>query len=298
MYPSFDWWARNSPEDIHYDEHGRPYITGGFTNSYNDFLVKRADLSNWFTYTLDEISFMADLAPLPRGLYQGWFFVSDIALGKTPIHLQTVEHSMNDYTRIANSFHRWSGNISKPALLVPRYLALNAYAIKNKLRVDFFDDSRVHGSLNGVPVSVSGHAINMMFNAHYGLIDFKRWLLSVEDNILRFLDGKNTRVASYVTSSAVKAFNDARKSGVLIFDDVDSVHGLWHSYYDYVVAIDAIEIISDMFGLPLPESRMALAAVLDKYSDIEVFRRSKSTLALGKSFNSVSLKSLQYMGVV
>jgi hypothetical protein len=253
MYPSYDWWMRNASDEISYDEQDRPFITGDFNTSYEDFLVKRGELTSWFTYTLDEIFFMTGMGPLPRGLYQGWFFVSDLPLGRTSVHLQTLEHSMNDYTRIANSFHRWSENISKPALLVPRYLALESYGKRNGMTVKYFDDSRVHGSLNGIPVSVSGHAINMMFNAHYGLIDFRRWLLSVENNILRFLDGKQSSVSSSKTSEAVALFNQARKDGVLIFDDVDSVHGLWHSYYDYVLAVEAIGIISEMFGLPPPD---------------------------------------------
>ena len=265
MYPSLDWWERNDPDSISGTE-DRPTISGGISKVYVDHAIRRGDYGKWFTYTLDEIAFMAASPPFPRGMYQGWFFISDLPLGKTSVELQTYEHSMNDYTRIANSYHRWSKNISKPALLIPRYQALVSYATRNKLQYKLFDDNRVHGSINGIPVSVSGHAINMMYNAGYGLVDFKRWMLSVENNILRFLQGKEESVSSSDTSKAIEVYRDARDDNQLIFDDKISENGLWHSYYDYVTAVEAMRFLNEMYDLPIPASVSLFSDMLSKYS--------------------------------
>jgi hypothetical protein len=90
-------------------------------------------------------------------------------------------------------------------------------------------------------VAVSGHLVNMMLMSHLGVVDIPRYLKTIEGNFIVNL-GRSKEKKDLLEE--LNRFKERR----LILEDRNAQIVLWHSYYDYIIAVDTYVLIAKAVG--------------------------------------------------
>jgi hypothetical protein len=107
---------------------------------------------------------------------------------------------------------------------------IRARAVENAGGIAEYDAPRINGIYHGEPVTVAGHLVNLLIASNFVVIDFGRWLNSVEGNI-------------------------AGRSAKTVFEDAEK-HELWHSLDEWLLAISAYKLMAKEMNLEIDEERL------------------------------------------
>jgi len=99
-----------------------------------------------------------------------------------------------------------------------------------KSPVQLVKDEKITGAVNGKPVSVAGHWLNILLAATYGLCDHNHYFDLVYTNLKSWQD---------------KYWKELMNSPVIV---EKSEKGMWHSYNDYYVATACYYVYSKQYG--------------------------------------------------
>jgi len=133
--------------------------------------------------------------------------------------------------------------VRKVSIPIRRILAVDSHSLHAFRRLALkrlypdcvtIEDDRVNGYImvDGKKqwVAVSGHLMNMLLYSEYGLIDFSRYLDTIEENVKAYsIQGRMDTTLKLLYSKELLAEDNTQ----------DKIRRLWHSYYDFYVAVCA-----------------------------------------------------------
>jgi hypothetical protein len=96
---------------------------------------------------------------------------------------------------------------------------------------------RLHGKY--IRIAISGHMVNMLLACHWSTVDFRRYLATVEHNML------------HPTDPAYKFFQAKNLW-------LEPAVGRWHGLMDWVFAIDVYRLYAEIYSLPISENRILM----------------------------------------
>lgn len=250
---------------------------GDFLNIENAVVITSRDLifllkCDEFGNALPELlRFQIDLND---PLFYLWFFV--IGKDLLSVQVQTWFNSQTNYARYVSIPLRNMLRLEENTLHIVRARVFGMlFEDKDPILIDSL---KINGSylLNGERkyVAVSGHLVNLLLYSTCGLVDFKRYLDTVESNV---------KFSSGIKPSALESYY--LRNDLLAEDNGDTKStDLWHTYDDYFCAIGTyIYMCSHL------KHKLNLRAIV--YS----LRRLKLIRSKYVMFSSASSDALEYI---
>jgi hypothetical protein len=151
----------------------------------------------------------------------------------------TVESWINSQTHV----NRLVSTVLRPVYKVD---ALLLWRLRSTAAVNMFPGIRHDGRISASiyadgkirPLAISGHAVNMLMASSFDIVDIRRYLDSIIYNLER---RKGNR-------KLLNRYNYYKSQALLAEDSNALKNPLWHTYYEYVVALAAVEKLADAFG--------------------------------------------------
>lgn len=136
------------------------------------------------------------------------------------------------------------------------------------------DDTRINALLDGKPLAVAGHPLNMLMAATYMPVDIQRYANTIINNALEFEKG------SPGERDMLKHGTNAERARF----------GLWHGYNEYSLALDTFELMVKEGFMPHTKALNMLRLVIES----PLIRGLKQVSSVSEERMSSAIKPLPF----
>jgi hypothetical protein len=147
--------------------------------------------------------------------------------------VEDIAHTQGNLTKFYTSIVRQEFQLDNNSLH-----RFRRQALEERGGIVILEGSVIHGMLDGVKISVSGHLVNLMLVSHMWTVDLKRYLMAVYTNVAHRFGSKSAKRDVAISFAAGELVEEE------LYQRTKDKNFMWHSYMDYVIAVDTYKLIA------------------------------------------------------